>query len=65
MIYTLILAKRPRSDFFMIYDFKPVKNSSSSNGQGHHDNQVGQEGKSAENKVGSFSKTSFDNLKQN
>ena len=43
----------------------PVENSSSSNGQGHHDNQVGQEGKSAENQVGAFSKTSFDNLKQN
>ena len=42
----------------------PVENSSSSNSQGHHDNQVGQEGKGAEHKVGAFSKTSFDNLKQ-
>ena len=51
--------------YHFLHDFKPVENSSSSNGQGHHDNQVGQEGKSAEHKVGTFSKTSFDNLKQN
>ena len=42
----------------------PVKNSSASNGEGHHDNQVGEEGKGAEYKVGPLPESSLDHLKE-
>ena len=40
-----------------------VEHGSSGNGQAHHHNQVGEEGKAAEGQVGSLSKTGLDHLK--
>ena len=40
-----------------------VEHCSAGNGQTHHDNQVGEEGKAAEGQVGALSKTGLDHLK--
>ena len=40
----------------------PVEDRSSSNGEGHHDDQVGEEGKGAEDQVGPSSEPSFNHL---
>ena len=40
----------------------PVEDRGSSNGEGHHDDQVGEEGKGAEDQVGPGSKPSFNHL---
>ena len=40
----------------------PVKNRRASDGEGHHDNEVGEEGEGAEDEVGLRSKAGFDDL---
>ena len=40
----------------------PVEDRGSSNGEGHHDDQVGEEGKGAEDQVGPSSEPSFNHL---
>ena len=47
----------------MIYVL-PVENCSASNGQWHHHDQVGKEGKGTEDQMGSSSKPGLYNLKQ-
>ena len=42
----------------------PVENCSAGNSEGHHHDQVGQEGEGAEDQMGSFSKPGLYNLKQ-
>ena len=42
----------------------PVEDSSSSNGQGHHHNQIGEESEGAEHQVCSLAKPCLDDLKQ-
>ena len=51
-------------NLLILNNFVPVKNSSASNGEGHHDNQVGEEGKGAEDKVSPLPESSLDHLKE-
>ena len=44
--------------------FLPVENCSAGNSEGHHHDQVGQEGEGAEDQMGSSSKPGLYNLKQ-
>ena len=40
----------------------PVQDGSSGNGEGHHDDEVGEEGKGAEDQMGPGSEAGFDHL---
>ena len=42
----------------------PVEHCRASNGEGHHDNEVGEEGKGAEDEVGLWSKAGLDDLQK-
>ena len=42
----------------------PVKNRRASDGEGHHDNEVGEEGEGAEDEVGLRSKAGLDDLQK-